>query len=89
VLSLAITPAAAAQRLSARPAVVTSLSVLFALLACDGGLVASLQSNTIKASVFVTTFSFAIYVLARIAGGALRLGAPRSRPQPWRRRSAT
>ncbi len=89
VLSLAITPAAAAQRLSARPAMVTGLSVLFALLACDGGLVASLQSNTIKASVFVTVFSFAIYVLARVAGGALRLGAPRSRAQPWRRRGAT
>ena len=68
VLSLAITPAAAAQRLSARPVVVTCLSVLFALVACDGGLVASLQSNTIKASVFVTAFSFGIYVVARRGG---------------------
>jgi zinc/manganese transport system permease protein len=68
VLSLAITPAAAAQRLSARPSVVTGLSVLFALLACDGGLIASLESNTVKASVFVTAFSFGIYVLARVAG---------------------
>jgi zinc/manganese transport system permease protein len=74
VLSLAITPAAAAQRLSARPAVVTALSVLFALLACDGGLIASLQSNTIKASVFVTAFSFGIYVLVRAAGGVLARG---------------
>jgi zinc/manganese transport system permease protein len=74
VLSLAITPAAAAQRLSARPSVVTGLSVLFALLACDGGLLASLESNTVKASVFVTAFSFAIYVLARVAGAALRRG---------------
>lgn len=76
VLSLAITPAAAAQRLSARPAVVTGLSILFALLACDGGLIASLESDTIKASVFVTAFSFAIYAVARIAGGALHLGRP-------------
>jgi zinc/manganese transport system permease protein len=68
--------------------VVSVLSVVFALVACDGGLVASLQSSTIKASVFVTTFSFAIYVLARIAGGALRRGTPRSRPPLWRRRSA-
>ncbi|HWF57996.1 MAG TPA: metal ABC transporter permease [Candidatus Dormibacteraeota bacterium] len=74
VLSLAITPAAAAQRLSARPAVVTALSVLFALLACDGGLIASLQSNTIKASVFVTVFSFAIYVAVRLGAAALRRG---------------
>ena len=79
VLSLAITPAAAAQRLSARPAVVTGLSILFALLACDGGLIASLESDTIKASVFVTVFSFAIYALARIAGGALHLGRPTAR----------
>jgi zinc/manganese transport system permease protein len=79
VLSLAITPAAAAQRLSARPAVVTGLSILFALLACDGGLIASLESNTIKASVFVTVFSFAIYALARVAGGALHLGRPTAR----------
>ena len=86
VLSLAITPAAAAQRLSARPVVVTCLSVLFALVACDGGLVASLQSNTIKASVFVTAFSFGIYVVARVVGGVLHLGPPRSRPRWWRRR---
>jgi zinc/manganese transport system permease protein len=79
VLSLAITPAAAAQRLSARPAVVTGLSVLFALVACDGGLLASLESNTVKASVFVTAFSFAIYVLARLAAAGLRLGPPASR----------
>jgi zinc/manganese transport system permease protein len=76
VLSLAITPAAAAQRLSARPSVVTGLSVLFALLACDGGLIASLESNTVKASVFVTAFSFGIYVLARVTGAVLG----RSRP---------
>lgn len=68
VLSLAITPAAAAQRLSARPAVVTGLSVLFALIACDGGLIASLHFDTVKASVLVTTFSFAIYVVARLVG---------------------
>ncbi|MCU1595058.1 MAG: hypothetical protein JWO12_2450, partial [Frankiales bacterium] len=68
VLSLAITPAAAAQRLSARPAAVTALSVLFALIACDGGLIASLHFETVKASVLVTTFSFAIYVMARLVG---------------------
>jgi hypothetical protein len=43
VLSLAITPAAAAHRLSSRPAVVAGLSVLFALLASDGGLLVSLH----------------------------------------------
>jgi len=79
VLSLAITPAAAAQRLSARPAVVTGLSVIFALIASDGGLIASLQSHIIKASVFVTAISFGIYVLARTLGVGLR-AARRTHP---------
>jgi zinc/manganese transport system permease protein len=73
VLSLAITPAAAAQRLSARPAVVTGLSIAFALVACDGGLLASLRLGDVKASVLVTTFSFAIYVVARIVGPRRRV----------------
>ena len=65
VLSLAITPAAAAQRLSVRPVTVTLLSIAFALLASDGGIVASLVSNTVKPSVFVTSISFAVYVIVR------------------------
>ncbi|MDA8381232.1 MAG: metal ABC transporter permease [Actinomycetota bacterium] len=72
VLSLAITPAAAAQRLSASPLAVAVLSIVFAVLAADGGLVASFESSNIKASVFVTTFSFAIYVVARVAGPLVR-----------------
>jgi len=72
VLSLAITPAAAAQRLSANPLAVAGLAIVFALLAADGGLLASLQSSNIKASVFVTSLSFAIYVAARLIGPVLR-----------------
>ena len=71
VLSLAITPAAAAQRLSASPLTVAGLSILFAVAAADGGLLASFQSN-VKASVFITSFSFAIYVAARLIGPLLR-----------------
>ena len=78
VLSLTITPAAAAQRLSARPATVTGLSLLFALIACDGGLLASLHFGNVKASVFVTAFSFAIYLLARTASATARLRSGRS-----------
>jgi zinc/manganese transport system permease protein len=66
VLSLAITPAAAAQRLSAKPLIVTIISIVFALIASDGGILASLISNTVKPSVFVTSISFIIYVFARI-----------------------
>jgi len=72
VLSLAITPAAAAQRLTARPLTVTALSVLFAVIAADGGIIASLAAGTVKPSVFVTSISFAIYLLARIFGTAAR-----------------
>lgn len=68
VLSLAITPAAAALRLTARPGKAMVLSIIFALIAADGGIVASLVSGNIKPSVFVTTFSFAIYLLARLLG---------------------
>ncbi len=82
VLSLAITPAAAALRLSARPAVVTGLSVLFALLAADGGLLASLASNTVKASVFVTAISFAIYLAARLGSAGLRSSRRRTALAP-------
>jgi zinc/manganese transport system permease protein len=87
VLSLAITPAAAAGRLSARPAGVTALSVVFALVAADGGLVLSLQTN-VKASVLISTISFGIYVVARVVAAATRTrrgrratGAP-ARPYP-------
>ncbi len=68
VLSLAITPAAAAQRWSPNPITVTVLSIGFALVAADGGILASLGSTTIKPSVFVTSISFAIYILSRIVG---------------------
>jgi zinc/manganese transport system permease protein len=71
VLSLAITPAAAAHRLSSRPAVVAALSVLFALLASDGGLLVSLtgvNATNVPASAFITAISFAVYLLARLLG---------------------
>jgi zinc/manganese transport system permease protein len=67
VLSLAITPAAAAQRVSANPITVACCSIAFALVAADGGILASLASSTVKPSVFVTSISFAIYVAARVA----------------------
>src|SRR5665213_384333 len=57
VLSLAITPAAAAQRWSPNPLTVTGLSIGFALVAADGGILASLAGTTIKPSVFVTSIS--------------------------------
>ncbi|GGB36426.1 putative ABC-transporter transmembrane protein [Flexivirga endophytica] len=66
VLSLAITPAAAARRWTANPIVFTGLSVLFALVAADGGFLLSLalSDTDIKASVLISFVSFAIYLLS-------------------------
>jgi zinc/manganese transport system permease protein len=66
VLSLAITPATAAVRLSSRPVTVTLLSIGFALIASVGGLLASLANGDIKPTVFITFISFGIYILVRI-----------------------
>jgi zinc/manganese transport system permease protein len=72
VLSLAITPAASALRLSARPITVTAMSIAFALIACEGGLLTSLRFGTLKPSVAITFLSFGMYVVARVVGPALR-----------------
>lgn len=71
VLSLAITPAASAQRWTPNPLAVTGLSVAFALVAADGGILASLASTTVKPSVFVTSISFGIYLVSRLLGPQL------------------
>ncbi len=64
VLSLLITPAAAASHLTASPAKATLLSILFAEVSVVGGIVLSLAPG-VPVSVFVTTISFVIYLAAR------------------------
>jgi zinc/manganese transport system permease protein len=71
VLSLAITPAAAAQRLSASPTAVTGLSVLFAVVSAEGGLLLSFQFASVKPSVLIVAISFGIYAVSRLGGPAL------------------
>jgi len=71
VLSLVITPAAAAQRLSTNPFVVTALSVTMAVLAADGGLLLSFQFSSVEPSVPIVAISFGLYVLARLVGPTL------------------
>jgi zinc/manganese transport system permease protein len=68
VLSLAITPAAAAQRLSANPLKVALLSVTFAVVSAEGGLLLSFQFDSVKPSVLIVAVSFAFYVVARLSG---------------------
>ena len=72
VLSLAITPAAAAQRLSASPSAVGLLSVAFAVISAEGGLLLSFQFASVKPSVFIVAISFGFYVVARLFGSAMR-----------------
>lgn len=71
VLSLAITPAAAAQRLSNNPLAVTLLSIVMAVVSADGGLLLSFQFPSVRPSVPIVAVSFAFYVVARIAGPIL------------------
>lgn len=68
VLSLLVTPAAAAMRISASPLGVPVLSVVFALVSVVGGILLALGS-ALPISPYVTTISFLIYVVCRIAGG--------------------
>ena len=65
VLALLVTPAAAALRLSSSALWVPILSVLFALISMIGGILLAL-GGSLPISPFVTTISFAIYLVARI-----------------------
>ncbi len=68
VLSLLVTPAAAAMRVTASALWVPVLSTLFALTATVGGMLLAL-GGSLPISPYVTTISFAIYVSCRIIGG--------------------
>lgn len=63
VLSVLVTPAAAAQKLSSSPVVVPLLSVLFAFVSLVGGIMLALGAS-VPISPYVTTISFLIYLLA-------------------------
>ncbi|MEC3955455.1 metal ABC transporter permease [Nocardia sp. CDC153] len=71
VLSLLITPAAAAAQLTASPARVAVLSIVFAEIAAVGGILLSLAPG-VPISTFVTTISFTIYLICRIVGSRTR-----------------
>ena len=65
VLTLVITPAAAAQRLTVRPGHAVLLSIGIALVATEGGILLSLEKSW-PTSFFISTISFAVYLFARI-----------------------
>jgi zinc/manganese transport system permease protein len=77
ILTLLITPGATAERLTPRPGQATLYSTVVALGCTIGGILLSLITNA-PASVFVTTLSFASYLVARFAlGPTLQRRAPR------------
>jgi zinc/manganese transport system permease protein len=77
ILTLLITPGATAERLTARPGQATVYSVGIALFCTIGGIVLALMTNA-PVSVFVTSLSFASYLVARfMAGPALQSRVPR------------
>lgn len=65
VLSLLITPAAAALLVTSSPRLVVFLSVAFALVSSVGGILLALGGR-IPISPYVTTVSFAIYLVCRL-----------------------
>ncbi|MGR4880291.1 metal ABC transporter permease [Streptomyces sp. LARHCF249] len=83
VLALLVTPAAAAARVTASPVLLPVLSVAFALVAMEGGILLALGSS-IPISPYVTTVSFSIYLGCRLAGGrrAARGTVARARLDP-------
>ncbi|WP_329160013.1 metal ABC transporter permease [Streptomyces sp. NBC_01717] len=83
VLTLVVTPAAAAARVTASPVLLPLLSVVFAVASIEGGILLALGSS-IPISPYVTTISFGIYVVCRFAGTcrARRWGSRTAAPQP-------
>ncbi|MDX3387647.1 metal ABC transporter permease [Streptomyces niveiscabiei] len=83
VLTLVVTPAAAAARITASPVLLPLLSVVFAVVSIEGGILLALGSS-IPISPYVTTISFTLYVVCRLAGTyrTRRWGARRAEPRP-------
>jgi zinc/manganese transport system permease protein len=67
VLSLLVTPAAAAMRVTASPWLTPVLSMLFAVVSVVGGIMLSLGGG-LPISPYVTTISFIIYLVCRVIG---------------------
>jgi zinc/manganese transport system permease protein len=88
VLSLLVTPAAAAMRVTASPVLAPVLSVAFAVASAVGGILLALGSS-VPISPFVTTISFAIYLVCRVVGRRrLRRGWGRRTPSSAPARAA-
>ncbi len=74
ILTLLITPGAAAERLTARPGRATVYSVALAMFCILGGILLALVTD-IPVSVYVTSLSFVCYLGARFVIGPMTLAA--------------
>ncbi len=79
VLSLLVTPAAAALRLTASPLGVPLLSLAFAVVSTVGGIMLALGSS-VPISPYITTISFLIYLICRGTDQLRRRRATRAQP---------
>lgn len=87
VLSLLITPAAAALHLTSRPGKAVMLSVSFAVVSVVGGIMLAL-AGSLPVSPYVTTLSFAIWLVAKLIGGRRERGGGGRRSTPRGQASA-
>jgi zinc/manganese transport system permease protein len=67
VMALLVTPAAAAMRVATGPLSVPLLSAAFGFVSAVGGILLAI-AGTLPVSPYITTISFAIYVVCRVVG---------------------
>ncbi|MFT4158197.1 MAG: metal ABC transporter permease [Microbacterium sp.] len=67
VMALVVTPAAAALRVSAGPVAVPVLAAVFGIVSAVGGILLAIM-GTLPVSPYITTISFAIYIVCRSVG---------------------
>lgn len=67
VMALLVTPAASAMRVASGPVAVPLLSAVFGVTAAVGGILLAVM-GTLPVSPYITTISFLIYLVCRIAG---------------------
>jgi zinc/manganese transport system permease protein len=74
VLALLVTPAASALRVSSSPVLVPVLAMVFGFTSAVGGILIAL-GGPLPISPFITSISFAIYVVCRLIGSRSRVRA--------------
>ncbi|MDN3497482.1 metal ABC transporter permease [Planococcus sp. APC 4015] len=67
VMALLVTPAAAAMRIASGPLSVPLLAALFGFVSAVGGILLAIM-GTLPVSPYITTISFAIYLVCRVIG---------------------